>query len=210
MTAHTLPNLGYVKRLLTPEQLAPVWQEIHSIQNDPTNKESWTHNLVGNIRREYRLTESEPHLETIALDLCSEYVKNYSYPANLEQVEGAHRLAQTWTWANFMRAGEYNPAHGHNGVMSWVLWLQVPYLLADEDREWPTVSEDKRSVARFALHYTDAIGTINTQFIPVDRCYEGVMIMFPSAMRHSVFPFFTSQQDRISVAGNLLFKPESP
>lgn len=210
MTAHALPNLGYVKRLLTPEQLAPVWQEIREIQTDPNTHESWTDNLVGTIRREYRLKSSEPHLESIALDLCSEYAKNYTYPQNLEQVEGAHRLALTWTWANFMRAGEYNPTHGHNGVMSFVLWLQVPYLLADEDRNWPTVAADKRSVARFALHYTDVIGTINTHFIPVDQCYEGVMIMFPSAMRHSVFPFFTSTRDRISVAGNLLFKPESP
>jgi hypothetical protein len=209
MTAHALPNLGYVKRLLTPEQLLPVWQEIREIQNSPQEQESWSHNLVGNIKREYRLKTSEQHLESIAIELCSEYAKNYSYPQNLEQVEGAHRLALTWTWANFMTAGEYNPAHGHNGVMSFVLWLQVPYLLADEDREWPTVTEDKRSVARFALHYTDSIGVINTHFVPVDRCYEGVMIMFPSQMRHSVYPFYTSKEDRISVAGNLLFKPIS-
>jgi hypothetical protein len=83
MTAHALPNLGYVKRLLTPEQLAPVWQEIKQIQSNPETKESWTHNLVGNIKREYRLTESQQHLESIALDLCSEYAHNYSYPKGL-------------------------------------------------------------------------------------------------------------------------------
>ena len=35
-------------------------------------------------------------------------------------------------WVNFMKAGEWNPAHFHAGCISCVMYLQVPKEIEDE------------------------------------------------------------------------------
>ena len=42
--------------------------------------------------------------------------------------------------------------------------------------------------------------------IPVDKSFEGKMIMFPASQYHAVYPFYTSDEERITVSGNLKFK----
>ena len=40
----------------------------------------------------------------------------------------------------------------------------------------------------------------------VDKSYVGKMIMFKSSQVHGVYPFYTSNDYRITVSGNLVFK----
>ena len=42
--------------------------------------------------------------------------------------------------------------------------------------------------------------------LPVDKTWEGMMLMFPSKLHHSVYPFYTSDEKRISVSGNISIK----
>ena len=39
--------------------------------------------------------------------------------------------------------------------------------------------------------------------IVVDRSYEGVMLIFPAWLQHMVTPFYTSDDYRISISGNI-------
>ena len=39
-------------------------------------------------------------------------------------------------WINFMKKGEYNPPHNHDGAFSFVLYLQVPEELNHEDKNF--------------------------------------------------------------------------
>jgi hypothetical protein len=42
--------------------------------------------------------------------------------------------------------------------------------------------------------------------LPVDKTWENVIVLFPAGLTHSVSPFYSSDDYRISVAGNIKFK----
>jgi len=37
-----------------------------------------------------------------------------------------------------------------------------------------------------------------------DKTMEGTVSMFPGTLTHCVYPFFTSDDERISIAGNIM------
>jgi len=203
----SFPTLGFLQKKLSQSELDPIWKEVNKIKQDPNYARSYNNDLVGHIKDEYEIKDCRDHLEKIVLDCIIEYHKKFSYPGNLEMVDAPHKLSLTYTWINFMKKGEFNPIHGHNGVMSFVLWLKVPYYIDDEIKLYPNLHPEKLASGKFAFHYTDTIGTINTFFLAADKTFEGSLIVFPSLMRHSVFPFFSSDDERISISGNFLFKP---
>jgi hypothetical protein len=57
----------------------------------------------------------------------------------------------------------------------------------------------------FGFITSDILGRSFTNPIPVSKDYEGVICLFPSALLHYVNPFFTSDEQRISISGNLIF-----
>jgi hypothetical protein len=66
----------------------------------------------------------------------------------------------------------------------------------------PLVPEKNNAVATFNFHYTDILGNITHYSLPVDKTWEKKLIVFSSDLNHSVNPFYTSNEYRISVAGN--------
>ena len=42
----------------------------------------------------------------------------------------------------------------------------------------------------------------------IDKTWEGTIVMFPSWLNHSVYPFYTSDDYRISISGNIVVKIE--
>jgi hypothetical protein len=104
-----------------------------------------------------------------------------------------------------MQKHEFNPMHNHSGVMSFVIWMHVPYTMEEERKFKPHVLPQNNVAGHFALHYVDSLGQIKTNAIPVDSSYNGVMCLFPAMMQHSVFPFYSSNGARITVAGNFTF-----
>jgi hypothetical protein len=50
----------------------------------------------------------------------------------------------------------------------------------------------------------DSRGAVGQHIIEADRSYENKMIIFPSSLQHCVYPFFTSDDYRISLSGNIV------
>ena len=198
-------NLGYALHKFTAEELAPIWQEINSIQANAEGVHTMNHELAGNIEKEYALTQSHEHIEQLIMPLVDEYNREFNYPARLEVIPTKRSLRLDRPWVNLMKRHEFNPMHNHSGVMSFVLWMRVPYTLASEFEAAPHVPRGTNLAGQFALHYVDALGQIKSQNIPADQEYEGVVCLFPSMMNHSVYPFYSTDLLRISVAGNLVF-----
>ena len=49
-------------------------------------------------------------------------------------------------------------------------------------------------------------GKIISTTAPVDKSFEGKMFMFPATQSHLVYPFYTSNEYRITVSGNIKVK----
>jgi hypothetical protein len=107
-------------------------------------------------------------------------------------------------WININQKGNYNACHDHRGMFSFVIWVKIPYELKDELNLYSKSAEPAASV--FSFHYLDILGMMKVLTLPIDKSWEWKMILFPSKLNHSVNPFFTSNELRISVAGNVCIK----
>jgi len=41
--------------------------------------------------------------------------------------------------------------------------------------------------------------------LDVDKSFENKLLMFPASYNHQVYPFYTSDEERITVSGNVRF-----
>jgi hypothetical protein len=80
--------------------------------------------------------------------------------------------------------------------------LQVPYSIEDELASRPHVPAERNFSGQFMFHYTNVVGQLNHHNIPADKKYNGLGMIFPGSLTHSVLPFYSSDDFRISIAGN--------
>lgn len=108
-------------------------------------------------------------------------------------------------WVNRMKKYEYNPVHMHSGVYSYVLWVKVPYNMEDEKKVFPDAKGDCHNGA-FSF-----IGEHTQYDLCIDKGMEWELVLFAANQHHCVYPFYTSDEERISIAGNVKLafnKPE--
>ena len=110
-------------------------------------------------------------------------------------------------WANYQRKHEFNPIHNHTGALSFVIWTQIPYNIEDELNVITTSTSNVTS--QFQFVYPSMSNNIGMTNFPVAKTWEGTVLMFPSWLMHTVYPFYTSDDFRISVAGNLFVEGEN-
>jgi len=192
------PNIGFIGCDLADDDMEPILAEIVELSKDFTNAIPARQGLVGQIKHEYVLVKSYDHIEKLAKKMLDEYCHTFSY-------NGGHSSNYKLNppWVNFQRKHEYNPMHNHSGTFSFVIWIKIPYTMEQEKLATNYVLEDKNNAGTFNFHYTDALGLLSSWSIPADKTYERRMIMFPANLNHSVNPFFSSDEFRISVSGNL-------
>jgi len=206
MVKRELYNLGYVQDVIPSEVSKALWEEINTIQQDFTKAIPRNKFLAGHLKHEYSLIESADILERYILDLAVEYDKQFNYFSDIAMLTDPVPLCMKNPWVNFQAKHEFNPLHNHKGVLSFVIWLQIPYDLKEEFAQGPgkfnNPLENRTSIFEFV--YVSALGQVANQAINVDKSYENNIIIFPSKLMHAVYPFYTSDDYRISVSGNIM------
>ena len=135
-----------------------------------------------------------------------EYDKHYNYlKSNYSCLTDNLNIVMNDAWVNFQNKFEFNPAHTHPGLMSFIIWLDIPYTRQDEIKFSPGTPEKNRS-GSFTMYYTNVLGTVQTEDILLDHTFNNKLILFPSVIKHSVSPFYSSDLTRVSVAGNFYFQ----
>lgn len=171
--------------------------EIESIQQ----KEDYSHNLAGNMKLEKKVTELlSPDFYEYLSSVADEYCKHFkiSRIASDKLINNPKQYVFLDSWLNYQRKHEFNPAHDHGGTLSFVVWIKIPYELKDEVTHPNCMSSNSPSNSLFAF-----VGDKFIYQIGVSKNMEGHIIMFDSTLKHLVYPFFTSEEFRISLAGNL-------
>lgn len=204
-------NLGVLESTL-PEDLFQLLKT--SIDNLTEDSETYNTRLVGHIREEYSLDHINKEMSGYIIALAHAW--NDAYPGYLKKFEEVsksndYELELTSLWVNKQKKYEFNPLHTHPSVLSFVIWVKIPYNLEDEINYFPPVSgssSDRGNVhtSKFCFVHLDILGMIKQIPVPVDSSYEGTIMMFPSSLNHMVYPFYTSDEYRISVSGNIRIK----
>lgn len=183
--------------------LSKIKHEIESINSEtPKSNE----HLVGNIKKEFKLSESIQCLEPYVLNLMGQYDNAFHYLKSVNCLDRDLPFELDDLWVNLQSKHEFNPNHNHVGVMSFVIWIDIPFLMNEELKQSPGIYSTHNCSGHFEFSYTNVLGDIWQIGIPADKTYEGKILMFPNKMIHCVYPFFSSDDNRISVAGNIRLK----
>lgn len=196
-----VPNINVVLSRLPNFVFDTLKTEIDKIQTD-WNLEPHNHKLAGHLEKEYSLDYFIPQIEEYILFMFSHYAATYKIVPHLLTANVPFKLNDLWV--NFQKKHEFNPPHYHSGICSFVIWMQIPYNLSDEDKMF---SARTNETSRFGFLYTNSLGQITNKSLSVCKDYEGIMCMFPSNLIHYVNPFYTSDEYRISISGNIFLDP---
>ena len=164
-----------------------VWSQINLAKYNAKDK------LVGHISRSLDLPDQENKLSNLVLDVASDL--SYIYEPTFQVRD---------LWVNFQRKHEFNPFHDHSGALSFVLWVKIPYKYEDECNTANTqnLGGTPRS-GSFSFYYTSILGAVSHYDYLLDPFWEGTLLVFPSKLPHQVYPFYTSDEERISISGNI-------
>ena len=176
----------------------------------------WSHKLVGKVHKEIQIPVSnKEHRELLfttmrgaCVDYLKESIKNntaYGWKkiANdaVPTVDNIH-MAHSWVVSQY--AGEYNPWHHHSGDFSSVIYLKLPPNMHKEIEEDFEDHYPANGLIEFMFGENQGFRSDNLKFKPE----VGKLLMFPSWLKHFVYPF-KSEGERRSMSFNAhMFVPE--
>tara|TARA_R100001460_G_C3475332_1_gene167652 strand:+ start:66 stop:623 length:558 start_codon:yes stop_codon:yes gene_type:complete len=181
----TPPNGFWLETQLNQDMIQYLWSQISKANISIKNK------LVGHISNSLALPDEK--------GLFNDYLLSQARHLDFIPLTG-----HTDFWVNFQKKYEFNPLHKHNRQLSFVIWMKIPYNYEDEKRTaGPTGLTETVQSGCFQLHYSDIFGQIRSVTYPLSSDNEGTMLMFPAQLAHQVYPFYTSDQERVSISGNI-------
>ena len=161
-------------------------------------KDSYNKNLAGHLNHQYKYPveiqnwfyrATTPYWDAYRQGHCE-----FHGIKNLRLELGADDL-----WVNFMKPGDFNPMHTHGGDYSFVLFLDVPKQLTEEQENFEGTSHAPGTLQfEFTQQAKPRYATTGHNARPK----TGEMYIFPALLQHWVCPF-KSKVTRISVSGNL-------
>ena len=203
MFEHTnLPNVGFTQGKIPPLIYQALNKEIVDIHTDDSNTLKMNQSLAGQITKEYQITKSRQLLDPYLEEMGRAYQKEWNYYP--KENPNDNKLTVESVWVNMQKKLEVNPLHNHDGTLSFVAWLYVPFKLEDErNMENCKNSRTVELASTFQFVYNNVLGTIANCPMFVESGWEAKIVMFPAKLLHIVYPFQTSDDYRISIAGNL-------
>ena len=185
---------------------------ILSIDEVPPNVSEWLLNnipdkkfndgLAGQINEEYGYDTRPQFIDEFILKKIENPI--IQYHLGKVKIIKEPKLALQNLWINLQKKHEFNPLHNHTGILSFIIFLKVPYNLDDEMKVFPQASCEPMA-SKLSFIVFDSLGEISELNVPVDKSFENRMIMFPAKLQHLVYPFYTSDDYRITCSGNISY-----
>ena len=200
------PNIGWVHAKLDKNHIDFLWKRI-----EESKKNNFKHTLAGNISQSFEIEDTEDYfLKEVLSKLVVEYRRAFGKDPIRNQNLNDNSLKLNGFWANYQYQNEFNPYHHHGGVYSFAIWLKIPYHWKEQNQLpfLDGMKDDDKKASIFEFEYTDSLGGIRNYGYRLDPSREGEMLFFPAALRHTVYPFYNTEEPRVSVAGNLWFSLE--
>ena len=162
----------------------------------------WSDHLVGKVHKEVQIPMIDPndanYCKSILKENCLMYLKeliskgrayidnmilHHPTKGNLHPTESNINISQSWIVSQYK--GEYNPWHQHSGHLSSVIYLKVPkgmdeFFEKEGEDHYPVggaiqfMQGDKQNFRNDTLTFGPEVGK---------------MLIFPSWLKHSVYPF---------------------
>jgi hypothetical protein len=141
-----------------------------------------SHDLAGNLNTEIKITnqfleETRNEWGVTLLQFFSNI--GSAYCQNMINKVEITKFIITGAWMNNQVAGDFNPIHKHDGLLSSVLFTKVPISISNDEEK------DYAGHLEFIDGRDAGITPTHMRIKPV----VGRMYMFPSWLLHQVYPF---------------------
>lgn len=177
----------------------------NDIKNNFKGRIPYNNYLAGQIKHEYFYEEGVDLLLPFVNDLGKEFVSWWDMKLDDREFTFHHPVGrQPSCWINYQQKHEYNPPHNHDGLLSFVIWVNIPYEREKEDGYNNSNVKGSISPPDFHMFFPDWVVGIQNHNLQIDKSYEGKIAIFQSHMWHFVGPFTTTDDYRISISGNLI------
>ena len=190
------------------------------VLSDETKSREWdfSENLVGKVRKEVQIPIVDKAEKKYCLDYMKESCllflqemlkKNRTYEWNkltgvgtsqnlYPSPENIH-LANSWIVSQYK--GEYNPWHKHSGNFSAVMYLKIPEGMNDFMEKEYEDHYPSSGLIQFMYGESQDFRSDTLTCLPE----VGKMYLFPSWLKHSVYPFYC-EGERRSLSFNAFFR----
>ena len=203
----------YVKHKISDPLLKKIKSELEFIRRD-IDKQYWNNNLAGAIEEQYNLNTNNAsfyeELEDLVLDICEDTERKQELLNPTTYIAEYNEVYLESVWINFQKKHEFNPIHTHAGDYSFVLFVDIPFDIKDEKacKNVIRAEEEEKLNGVFTFSYLDSSTRIPIAHrnLNIDRSWEGTMFLFPAHLAHSVNPFYTSNDYRVTISGNVIFE----
>ena len=170
--------------------------------------ESVNTHLIGHLKEEYKIVNFSEDFERYIIN-CSLQQPVYNTWQGLSINSENRPIYLDNLWVNYQKKYEFNPPHDHSGFVSFIIFVKIPYDLNEEEKCYPYLGKTSRTTnhtSKLSFLNVGSDGIIKVDPIDVDKSFEGKMLMFSAKQMHEVYPFYTSDDYRITVSGNLKIK----
>jgi hypothetical protein len=196
----TLPNLGILKTKIPQNLYLDLLDECLNCEN---NERRITGLTSAGVPNHYVLEKNLNQFKEYIGSVTLQYEERSGYLKSIKHLDKNCHLIIDTPWINLQKKNEFLPNHFHDGVISYSLWMKIPY---DEQEEINYKKlKDHQELYSFEFTYTNILGKVSTTPIRATKEIEGYLIMFPSTLTHCVYPFYSSDDTRISISGNIKF-----
>ncbi|PLR25674.1 hypothetical protein SGCZBJ_10645 [Caulobacter zeae] len=178
-------------------------------RQDEVAARDWSAHLAGAVSTEIRFTDvirETVELSDFLFDVartytyrCENALMHFSDYERTEELEAKKlRIEIKEGWINDMVAGDYNPAHFHQGC----LYSSVGFLRVPPGYEAEFASDKARQNTAGCLQFIDSRSAVGVKNLFTVKPVVGDFYLWPSWMLHCVYPF-RSPGVRRSMAINL-------
>ena len=199
------PVSGWLEVELGQNEIDHLWKCIDTEGKDVKSS------LVGNISKSFEIKD----IDNICYDsVCKEciYQFNQAFPDGVTfssyPNSHIHDTILNSLWVNYQYKHEFNPLHNHSGVFSFVIWLKVPTDWRDQYKLPHLKGTSIPQASDFQMIYHDIHGGLKHYTYYMSESSVGRMVFFPSTLNHLVYPFYESDEERVSISGNISFNSE--
>ena len=166
--------------------------------------------LAGNITKSLMLDDVDDWFyQSVVLPQIVTYPKVFGKAPHIGDTTHTHEFIMDKFWVNYQYKHEFNPTHNHGGIYSFVIWMKIPTRAEEQHNLKFTKNVGNPCASSFQFSYSDTDGSSCHYTYAMDPEWEGYMLLFPSRLEHCVFPYYISDDVRISISGNVSLNSEN-
>ena len=177
----------------------------------PEHKKDYSSHLVGNISKSELIEDKDNWFYETALKKQTEKMfyrncNNY-YEKYIEGDESLPNFKLESLWVNYMKQHEFNPIHNHGGDYSFVVFMKIPTHWKEQHALPFSANSNAPSASDFSFMRSEknieGCAVENFKLCSED---EGRMLFFPAIIQHMVYPFYGTEEERVTISGNIVLQ----